>query len=89
MKKFICIPLLLVFCICSNAQDYDFIKMQTFDNSADKGLYRRNADQIGDDDMSGDIYVLRYNENTRVHTLYRIQNTWDPIWRNEWYSVHK
>lgn len=37
---------------------------------------------------SGDLYVLRFNESTQIHTLYRIENTWDPQWRKEWYATH-
>ena len=38
---------------------------------------------------SGDIYVLRMNWTTNTHNLYRIENTWDPQWRKEWYKNHK
>lgn len=34
---------------------------------------------------SGDIYFLKYNKNTDKHILYRIENTWDPAFRAEWY----
>ena len=34
---------------------------------------------------SGDIYFLKYNKNTDKHILYRIDNTWDPAFRAEWY----
>ena len=37
---------------------------------------------------SGDIYVLRMNWNTNTHNLYRIENTWDPQWRAQWYKEH-
>ena len=37
---------------------------------------------------SGDIYVLRMNWTTNTHNLYRIENTWDPQWRKEWYKEH-
>ena len=37
----------------------------------------------------GDLYVLRYNQKTKLHTLYRIQNTWDASYRREWYKAHK
>ncbi len=35
---------------------------------------------------SGDIYVLRMNWQTNKHSLYRIENTWDPEWRTQWYN---
>ena len=35
---------------------------------------------------SGDIYVLRMNWKTNKHTLYCIENTWDPQWREQWYN---
>ena len=38
---------------------------------------------------SGDIYVLRMNWQTNTHNLYRIENTWDPQWRKEWYENHE
>ena len=38
---------------------------------------------------SGDVYRLIYNQKTKLHTLYRIQNTWDPSWRKEWYNTHQ
>lgn len=38
---------------------------------------------------SGDLYVLRYNKTTQLHTLYKVENTWDIEWRNEWYSKHQ
>lgn len=38
---------------------------------------------------SGDIYVLRMNWNTNKHVLYRIENTWDPEWRKQWYEKNK
>ena len=38
---------------------------------------------------SGDIYVLRMNWTTNTHNLYRIENTWDPQWRKEWYENHE
>jgi hypothetical protein len=34
---------------------------------------------------SGDIYFLKYNKATDTHILYRIENTWDPAFRAEWY----
>ena len=37
---------------------------------------------------SGDIYVLRMNWQTNTHNLYYIENTWDPEWREQWYSEH-
>lgn len=37
---------------------------------------------------SGDIYVLRMNWTTNTHNLYRIENTWDPQWRAQWYKEH-
>lgn len=38
---------------------------------------------------SGDIYRLVYDKSTKLHTLYRVENTWDPKWRKEWYKKHK
>ena len=38
---------------------------------------------------SGDIYVLRMNWQTNTHNLYRVENTWDPQWRKEWYENHE
>ncbi len=38
---------------------------------------------------SGDIYILRMNWETNTHNLYRVENTWDPQWRKEWYENHK
>lgn len=35
---------------------------------------------------SGDIYILRMNWQTNKHTLWRIENTWDPQWREQWYN---
>ena len=35
---------------------------------------------------SGDIYILRMNWQTNKHTLYCIENTWDPEWREQWYN---
>ncbi len=35
---------------------------------------------------SGDIYILRMNWQTNKHTLYCIENTWDPEWRAQWYN---
>lgn len=37
---------------------------------------------------SGDIYILRMNWQTNKHTLYCIENTWDPQWREQWYKEH-
>ncbi|SEQ07250.1 hypothetical protein SAMN04487977_102393 [Treponema bryantii] len=36
----------------------------------------------------GDIYILRMNWQTNKHCLYRIENTWDPEWRTQWYKEH-
>ncbi|SEQ07123.1 hypothetical protein SAMN04487977_102388 [Treponema bryantii] len=38
---------------------------------------------------SGDIYILRINWQTNKHTLYCIENTWDPQWREQWYKEHQ
>lgn len=37
---------------------------------------------------SGDIYILRMNWKTNTHNLYRIENTWDAEWREQWYEEH-
>lgn len=37
---------------------------------------------------SGDIYVLRMNWQTNTHNLYYIENTWNPEWRELWYTEH-
>ena len=37
---------------------------------------------------SGDIYILRMNWSTNTHNLYRIENTWDTEWREQWYKEH-
>ncbi|MCR5284553.1 MAG: SH3 domain-containing protein, partial [Treponema sp.] len=37
---------------------------------------------------SGDIYILRMNWKTNTHTLYCIENTWDPEWREQWNNEH-
>ena len=37
----------------------------------------------------GDIYILRINWETNTHNLYCIENTWDPQWREEWYTKHQ
>jgi len=35
---------------------------------------------------SGDIYFLTHYTSTNKHILYRIENTWDPVYRAEWYK---
>ncbi len=37
---------------------------------------------------SGDIYILRINWQTNKHTLYCIENSWDPQWHEQWYKEH-
>lgn len=37
---------------------------------------------------SGDIYILRMNWNTKTHNLYRMENTWNSQWREQWYKAH-
>ncbi len=37
----------------------------------------------------GDFYVLEFNSIKNIHTLYRVENTWDPAWRKQWYKEHK
>lgn len=34
----------------------------------------------------GDIYILRMNWQTNTHSLYYIENTWDPELREQWYN---
>ncbi len=38
---------------------------------------------------SGDLYTLCYNRTEKRHILYRVENTWDPAWRKQWYKEHK
>ncbi len=33
---------------------------------------------------NGDWYFLTINWTTNIHTLWRIENTWDPEWRERW-----
>ena len=37
---------------------------------------------------NGDWYFLTINWTTNKHTLYCIENTWDPQWREQWYKEH-
>ncbi len=37
---------------------------------------------------SGDAYFLTINWKSNVHTLWYIENTWDPEWREQWYKEH-
>lgn len=36
----------------------------------------------------GDAYFLTINWTTNMHTLWRIENTWDSEWREQWYKDH-
>ena len=38
---------------------------------------------------NGDWYFLTINWTTNMHTLWRIENTWDPEWREQWFKTHK
>ena len=38
---------------------------------------------------NGDWYFLTINWTTNIHTLWRIENTWDPQWRENWYKYQK
>lgn len=38
---------------------------------------------------NGDWYFLTINWATNIHTLWRIENTWDTQWRKEWYENHE
>lgn len=38
---------------------------------------------------SGDIYILRYNQERNKHILYKIENTWDLDAKNAWNSQKK
>ena len=35
---------------------------------------------------NGDWYFLTINWSTNMHTLWRIENTWDSEWREQWYN---
>lgn len=37
---------------------------------------------------NGDWYILTINWSTNIHTLWKIENTWDPEWREQWYKEH-
>ena len=37
---------------------------------------------------NGDWYFLTINWTTNMHTLWRIENTWDPEWREQWYKEY-
>ena len=37
---------------------------------------------------NGDWYFLTINWSTNTHTLWRIENTWDSEWREQWYKEH-
>ena len=37
---------------------------------------------------NGDWYFLTINWTTNMHTLWRIENTWDTKWREQWYKDH-
>lgn len=37
---------------------------------------------------NGDWYFLTINWTTNMHTLWRIENTWDVEWRTQWYKEH-
>ena len=37
---------------------------------------------------NGDWYFLTINWSTNTHTLWRIENTWDVEWREQWYKEH-
>lgn len=49
-----------------------------------------NSDEIGESiaiHPSGDIYFLRFSESQNKHILYKIENTWDPVYRANWYKI--
>ena len=37
---------------------------------------------------NGDFYFLTINWSTNMHTLWRIENTWDSQWREQWDGEH-
>ena len=38
---------------------------------------------------NGDYYLLSLNWDTKMFTIWRIENTWDPEWRKNWYKEHE
>lgn len=37
---------------------------------------------------NGDWYFLTINWSNNMHTIWRIENTWDSQWREQWYKEH-
>ncbi len=38
---------------------------------------------------SGDIYFIQWDKKEKTHSLFYVENTWDPAWRKQWYKEHK
>ena len=88
MKKSIITTFLLIFANLLFANEYEIKKLQEYNNDKNLISIRPSENVAPQDDASGDIYILRINWQTNKHTLYYIENTWDPQWHEQWYKEH-
>ena len=78
MKKSIITTFLLVFTNLLFANEYERKKFTNFQwEITSRGFIYENMKRL-----------LRINWQTNKHTLYYIENTWDPQWRKQWYKEH-
>lgn len=76
--------------ICSVIPEDHYINLYDGKNRVEAHYELPNGEQLESNAFHpcGDVYFLTMNWTTNTHNLYRIENTWDPEWRKEWYKEH-
>ena len=77
--------------ICSVIPEDHYINLYDGKNRVEAHYELPNGEQLESNAFHpcGDVYFLTMNWTTNTHNLYRIENTWDPEWRKEWYENHE
>ena len=77
--------------ICTLNNKYKYVRV--YDRKESELLYYTVPEKEEVESIAyhpnGDWYFLTINWTTNIHTLWRIENTWDPQWRKEWYENHE
>lgn len=76
--------------ICSVIPEDHYINLYDGKNRVEAHYELPNGEQLESNAFHpcGDVYFLTMNWTTNTHNLYRIENTWDPEWREQWYKEH-
>ncbi len=77
--------------ICSVIPEDNYINLYDGKTRVEAHYELPNGEQLESNAFHpcGDAYFLTMNWTTNTHNLYRIENTWDPEWRKEWYENHE